>query len=135
VASAAPVKGTTSLSVAAINEQGTNLMKEGKFQEASDKFYEAYLRNDSTAQCLYTNNLGFADYKMGKYEEAVEYLKETTHCDSTRAVAYLNLGDAYAKLNRNADARQAYEKYLELTPDSKSAADVKKKLDALPPSP
>jgi predicted negative regulator of RcsB-dependent stress response len=135
VAASAPVKGTASLSVAAINEQGTDLMKEGKFQEASDKFYEAYLRNDSTAQCLYTNNLGFADYKMGKYEEAVEYLKETTHCDSTRAVAYLNLGDAYAKLNRNADARQAYEKYLELTPDSKSAADVKKKLDALPPSP
>jgi len=48
------------------------------------------------------------------------------------AIAYLNLGDAYGKLNRNAEARGAYRRYLELAPDSKSAADVKKKLDALP---
>lgn len=135
VAASAPMKGTASLSAAAINEQGTNLMKEGKFQEASDKFYEAYLRNDGSAPCLYTNNLGFAYYKMGKYEEAVKYFKETVNCDSARAVAYLNLGDAYAMLSRNAEARQAYTKYLALAPDSKSAPEVKKKLNALPPSP
>jgi hypothetical protein len=52
VAASAPVKGTNSPSAAAINEQGTNQMKEGKFQEASDKFYEAYLRNDGTSPCL-----------------------------------------------------------------------------------
>ena len=129
------VKGLASPSVAAINEEGISLMKEGKFEEASDKFYQAYLRNDGTAPCLYANNLGFAYYKMGKYEEAVKYLKETIDCDSTRAVAYLNLADTYVKLKRNAEARQAYAKYLELAPDSKSAPDVKKKLDALPPSP
>jgi len=72
---------------------------------------------------------------MGKYEEAVKYLRETIDCDSTRAVAYLNLADTYVKLKRNAEARQAYAKYLKLAPDSKSAPDVKKKLDALPPSP
>jgi predicted RNA polymerase sigma factor len=39
------------------------------------------------------------------------------------------------KLNRNAEARQAYQKYLELAPNSKVAPDVKKKPDALPPTP
>jgi Tetratricopeptide repeat len=133
LAAAGVVKGTASLSAAAINEQGTNLMKEGKFEDASDKFYEVYLRNDGTAPCLYTNNLGFAYYKMGQLAEAVNYFKEAIACDSSRAVAYLNLGDAYVKLNRNAEARLAYTKYLELAPDAKSAPDVKKKLEALPP--
>jgi len=137
VVDSAPVKGSASLSTVVINEQGVELMKEGKYEEASDKFYEAYLRNDDagTASCLYTNNLGFAYYKMGKYEDAVNYLKEAVECDSGRAVAYLNLGDAYAKLNRNVEARQAYAKYLELAPDSKSAPAVKKKLEDLTRTP
>jgi tetratricopeptide (TPR) repeat protein len=65
----------------------------------------------------------------------LNYLKEAIACDPSRAIAYLNLGDAYAKLIRNEEARQAYTKYLDLAPDSKSAPEVKKKLDALPPSP
>jgi len=50
--------------------------------------------------------------------------------DPQRAVAYLNLGDCYAKLSRDAEARGAYRKFLELAPDSKAASEVKKKLDA-----
>lgn len=72
---------------------------------------------------------------MEKYEFAVEWLKKTIELDPKRSVAYLNLGDALAKLNRNADARDAYKKYLELAPDSKAAPDVKQKLGALPPTP
>jgi len=82
----------------------------------------------------YTNNAGFAYYQMGKYGESVLWLEKTISIDPKRAVAYLNLGDAYAKLKRNAKARQAYSKYLELAPDSKSAPKVKKKLDALSPT-
>jgi len=37
----------------------------------------------------------------------------------------LELGDAYAKLNRNTDARRTYAKYLELASNSKAAPDVK----------
>lgn len=51
--------------------------------------------------------------------------------DPKRAVAYLNLGDTLVKLHRNADARQAYKTYLEFAPSSKSAAEAKKKLEAL----
>ena len=84
---------------------------------------------------LYANNLGFALYRAQRYDEAVEWFKKTIGIDPKRAVAYLNLGDALMKLNRSAEAREAYAKYLELAPQSKSAPDVKKKLDALPPTP
>jgi len=72
---------------------------------------------------------------MERYEESVNWCERAIEIDPKRAVAYVNLGDAYVKLNRNAEARRAYTKYLELAPNSKSAPDVKKKLDALPPSP
>jgi len=120
------------------NVRGMQLMKKGDYEQAVGAFVHAACmmgtRNDSTA-ALFANNAGFAYYKMGKYEDSVTWLKAAIEDDPKRAVAYLNLGDAYAKLNHNAEAHQAYAKYLELAPNSKSAPDVKKKLDALPPTP
>ena len=72
---------------------------------------------------------------MEKYEESVVWFKKAIYIDPKRAVAYLNLGDACVKLSHNAEARQAYTKYLELSPNSKSASEVKAKLAALPTSP
>lgn len=100
---------------------------EGKFVQAS------FLAGDKNPE--YANNLGFALYKMERYDFAVYWLKKTIELDPKRSVAYLNLGDAYTKLNLNTEARQAYAKYLEPAPNSNSAADVKKKLEAMPPTP
>jgi tetratricopeptide (TPR) repeat protein len=81
------------------------------------------------------NNAGFALYKLGKYEDAVQWFQKAIGIDANRAVAYLNLGDAYAMLQRKQEARQAFEKYLELAPNGRSAASVKEKLRALEPTP
>ena len=116
---------------AELNEQGIKLMHSKNFAGAEVKFQQAsLLSGDKNPE--YANNVGFALYKDEKYDLAVSWFKKTVELDSQRAIAYLNLGDAYGKLNRNAEARGAYRRYLELAPDSKSAADVKKKLDALP---
>lgn len=115
-----------------LNEEGTKLMKEGRYQEAAEKFQSAYYANDIA---LYENNYGFALYKLGQLDSSVWWFKHVIKVDPKRAIAYLNLGDALAKLNRNADARDAYKKYLELAPDSKATLGVQKKLDALPASP
>lgn len=111
------------------NEEGLKLMQRRQPMSAVGWFVGAARADSSNAE--YTNNAGFAYYQMGKYGESVLWLEKTISIDPKRAVAYLNLGDAYAKLRRNAKARQAYTKYLELAPDSKSAPRVKKKLDAL----
>lgn len=117
----------------ALNEQGMKLMQQGDYQLAITKFEEAAQLNQGDP--LFANNAGFAYYKLGRVEESLYWLNKAIQIDPTRAVAYLNLGDACAKLNRNAEARQAYTKYLELAPASKTAPDVKKKLEALPQTP
>jgi hypothetical protein len=118
---------------AAMNEDGIELMKQEAYRAASVEFTEA--SNLSPGSALFANNAGFAFYKVEAYEDSVSWLKKAIAIDPTRALAYLNLGDAYAKLNRNAEAREAYQKYLSLGSSAKSLADVRKKLNALPPSP
>jgi hypothetical protein len=115
------------------NEKGLRQARKNDYQTALTYFLGAAGRAADNAE--YANNVGFAYYKLRDYENAVTWLYKTTQIDAKRAVAYLNLGDALVKLNRNVDAREAYKKYLELAPDSKAAPGVKKKLDALPPTP
>ncbi len=117
----------------ALNAHGLELMKQRKYDEAAARFAAAAEIDDENPE--YANNAGYAQYRQGNFEIAVLWLNDTIRLDRKRAVAYLNLGDAYAKLNRSGEARQAYTKYLELAPDAKEAPDVKKKLAALPRSP
>jgi Tetratricopeptide repeat len=115
------------------NAQGLQLMRQGDYGPAVVDFNEAFQLDPGNAE--YADNAGFACYKLRDYENSVAWLTQATRLDPKRAVAHLNLGDALAKLNRSAEAREAYNKYLELAPNSKAAPDVKRKLDALPPSP
>jgi hypothetical protein len=57
------------------------------------------------------------------------YCARSTTPQSKSGVAYLNLGDASAKISRNVEARLTYPKYLQLVSNSKSVPTVKKKLE------
>jgi hypothetical protein len=116
------------------NEKGLRQARKGDYQTALTYFMGAAGRAPDNAE--YANNVGFAYYRLGDYENAVTWLYKATEIDPKRAVAYLNLGDALVKLNQHREpyAREAYQKYLELAPNSKLAPEVKKKLDALPSS-
>jgi tetratricopeptide (TPR) repeat protein len=132
-----------------LHNKGLEAFRNKQYGTAASRFEEAATLDPNAAQ--YANDAGFAYYKMAtemqtarpdapsvykaNFERAVALFQKAIEIDPKRAVAYLNLGDAYIKLNRSVEARQAYTKYLELVPDSKSAPDVKKKLDTLTPSP
>ncbi|MGD0348149.1 MAG: polysaccharide deacetylase family protein [Terracidiphilus sp.] len=115
---------------AAANDEGMRLYQEKRYADAAAKFMEASSLRPNMA--LYANNAGFAFYRMGQYEDAVKWFQQTTNLDPKRAVAWVNLGDAYVNLKRMADARDAYEKYLALSPNGKSAPDVREKVKSLP---
>jgi tetratricopeptide repeat protein len=119
-----------------LNEDGMTLMRERKYRDATEAFIEAAGLDPSNA--MYANNAGFAYYKSGDYYFSIEWLGKAIQIDPKRAIAYLNRGDAFAKLDpddSSSMARKDYEKFLELTPNSKAAPDIRKKLDALPAAP
>jgi hypothetical protein len=137
-----PAEAPKVQSAVALNAQGLELMKRQEYEVAALKFAEASKLDPASAE--FANNAGYAWYKRGSFQMAVTWLDQSTRLDPKRAVAYLNLGDALAHLIVNVSpqeahlanvaAHQAYEKYLELAPNSKAASDVRKKLAALPPA-
>jgi peptidoglycan/xylan/chitin deacetylase (PgdA/CDA1 family)/TolA-binding protein len=126
---AAPAK-LPSDTAAAANDEGMRLYKEKQYAEAAAKFTEATKLQPANA--LYANNAGFAFFRLGQYDQAVKWYLQTVALDPKRAIAYLNLGDAYLNLDKKAEAKGAFEKFLELSPNSKSAPEVQEKLKSLP---
>ena len=69
-------------------------------------------------------------FKKGSLKAAMNRFREATRWNPSYAEAFLRLGDTEEKLKDKAAAREAYTKYLELSPDGKEAESVKKKLAA-----
>ncbi|MBZ5528686.1 MAG: tetratricopeptide repeat protein [Acidobacteriia bacterium] len=117
---------------AAQNLRGIALMRLKKYNDALGEFAGADLTDPLNPE--YLNNLGYCYYKTEDFELAVRYLSDALQVAPKRAIAYFNRGDTFVKLQRFAEARKDYAKFLELAPDSKLAPEVRKKLEALPPS-
>jgi tetratricopeptide (TPR) repeat protein len=72
-------------------------------------------------------------FKRSKYHAAVNRYKEAICWDPSKSEAFLKLGEAEEKLHNRDEARDAYQKYLALAPEAKNAAEIKKRLQKLPP--
>src|SRR6202789_293075 len=70
-------------------------------------------------------------FKKSDFKAAAGRFREATKWNDSNAEAWLRLGDAEEKMNDAKAAREAWEKYLQLAPDAKNAADVRKKLEKL----
>jgi tetratricopeptide (TPR) repeat protein len=71
-------------------------------------------------------------FKKGNYHAAAQRFTEATLWDSGSPEAFLRLGEAQEKLGDRAAAREAYEKYLTISDDAKTAEAVKKKIAKWP---
>lgn len=129
---ATPTSPTTAPAetAAAANDEGMRLYKEKNYADAAAKFIQASTLQPSSA--LFANNVGFVYYRMQRYGDAATWFLRTVTLDPSRAVAYLNLGDAYVNEQKPAEAKAAYQKFLALAPTSRSAPDVRAKLQAIP---
>ena len=65
--------------------------------------------------------------KKGDARAAAGRFREATKWNDGNADAWLRLGEAEEKNKDAKAAREAYEKYLQLAPDAKNAAEVRKK--------
>jgi len=67
-------------------------------------------------------------FKKGNFKAAVKRFTEATRWDPGNAEAHLRLAESYEKQKDKKNAKGEYSKYLELVPDAKNAAAIKKKL-------
>jgi tetratricopeptide (TPR) repeat protein len=67
----------------------------------------------------YLDSYGWVYYRLGKFNEAVKYLKTAVELDSD-PVIYDHLGDAYQAVGKTKQAREWWQKALDLLPDNEA---------------
>lgn len=77
-----------------------------------------------------TNEVKVGDYyfKKGNFRAAIARYKEALLWNQGCADAWRRLGDAHDKMKDRTAAHQAWKKYVEMEPDSKYAAKLRRKL-------
>ncbi len=82
------------------------------------------------------DSLGWAQFSLGEYEEAVETLERAAELSPSDAEIVDHLGDAYWRTGRAIDAAYEWRRALQLDPDPAREAALHTKLDkGLPPLP
>ena len=67
-------------------------------------------------------------FKRHNYPAALKRYQEATKWNPNLADAYLHIGETAEKMKDMKTAKEAYQKYIELAPDSKDAERLKKKI-------
>ena len=116
----------------AYNYLGVALAQSGQWGEAIAAFekiltFQAY----NTPQLVY-QNLGWAYYNLGRYQEAEVALTTALRYDPKLVLAHYSLGLTREKRGRVQEAREAYQRVLELVPpDSETGRRAHDRLQAL----
>ncbi|MBZ5671806.1 MAG: M48 family metalloprotease [Acidobacteriia bacterium] len=103
------------------------LSKDGKQKEQS---LRRKLTSDEEERQLLANGEGQAAWQENQ-RLAEETYQKALAIDPANAKTYLGLGQLYEKTNRNKEALEAYEKYLELAPNALDRQRVQGRIDIL----
>ena len=76
------------------------------------------------------DSVGWGLYKLGRYEEAVDWLERAASASPGDPTINWHLGDAYARLGRDLQARFAWEHALGLDPDARERELVEARLES-----
>jgi tetratricopeptide (TPR) repeat protein len=72
--------------------------------------------------------VGTEYFRKHSYKAAAMRFREATRWNPNLAEAWLRLGEAEEKRKNAKDAKEAYAKYLELQPEAKDGAEIRKKI-------
>jgi len=78
------------------------------------------------------DSLGWAHYKLGRYEEAKKYLEKAVVLTPYSATIIDHLGDAYWRVGRKREATYQWRRALEFDPSEEEVVTIQAKLDAGP---
>lgn len=106
-------------------------VEEAKLESETAKTIYAKIKNDTFANAsksLY--NQGYTNYKRYKYADALPLFQDAFDLDNTNTDALYFLARSYDKQGDQENAIAAYQKVIELFPDTSRASDAAKKLQA-----
>ena len=92
-------------------KQGTNI------EEALELIVDAY--NQAPSDGHIADSLGWALYKLGRYDDAVSYLEKASELEPANALICAHLGDAYWQAGRKEEATFQWKHTLKMEDDSK----------------
>jgi len=75
--------------------------------------------------------VGLFYWRKGSHRAAARRFEEATRWNPGLAEAHLRLGEAREKLKDRQAASEAYARFIELAPDDKRAADIKRRMSRL----
>jgi tetratricopeptide (TPR) repeat protein len=81
------------------------------------------------------DSLGWAQFRLGRYKEAVKYMERAVELRPEDPVLNDHLGDAYWRVGREREARFQWDQALTLKPEPEDAEKIKKKLQKGLPAP
>ena len=110
-------------------EQCSNFASSGNYSATIESCQNAVRVNPRSSDA-YTY-LGKAHYEVGDIDSAINFLQQAVRLNARNRTALLALGAARQDAGDHAGAREAYERYLEINPDSRYAAEVRSILETL----
>ncbi len=113
----------------ALNNLGYFLVeRDAKLNEALDLIKQAVKLNPANPS--YLDSLGWAYFKLGKFDEAEKYLKDALRFDSSSSTINEHLGDVHQKQGKPELAKSAWQKALNFTNDTDEINRLKTKLNS-----
>lgn len=94
--------------------QGTDMIRQAHAAEPNNGNFE--------------DSLGWALYRQGEYQQAVETLEQAVDSEPGSATINDHLGDAYWRVGRQREAGFQWQRVLVLDPDAETRAEVERKL-------
>ncbi len=111
----------------ALNNLGYLLLEHtSRYQEALNLIEQAIAIEPINGSFL--DSLGWAHYKLGNAEKAVEFLEKATVYSRRSTTIHEHLGDALQKLGRSGEAKRQWEKALDYSIQDGEIARLKVKL-------
>jgi type IV pilus assembly protein PilF len=108
------------LSEARVN-LGNVFLAQGRFEEAAKLYREALNDMRYATPYIAQGNLGWAQYKLGNLDEAVDHIRAAITLEPKFCLGYRNLAEIYEAQQRTAEACRQLERYRESCPEAPEA--------------
>lgn len=101
--------------------EGNKLFLEEKYDEANNKYRDALVNNPENPVIHF--NIGNAQYKKKKFEEAIKDFEKSISADdiNMQAQAYYNMGNTLYRMNKLPESILMYTQSLKLNPEDEDA--------------